>query len=194
MKISWPPTEETRWRITSLHTQKKRFFLPVLPLEQAYFAIRCLTEEPIQLELNTRNSKSFLFEAKPNEWTLLPYPIESHTLEVFWDSIEVSSECSLELASFQWNLRQYRMRVLLNEEGYMISAYKYNKNGHLMSMLPYEGEPFTASEDGYILHPNWLKTSAELFPLGRVFSTKKWPEDRYFPWRKNGEQQETSYE
>jgi hypothetical protein len=194
MKISWPPEEETGWRITSLKSQTHHFYLPVLPLEQAYFAIRFRAEQPIKAELKTVTPKSFFFEAKPDEWTLLPYAIESHTLGVFWDTLEVSTECSVELASFQWNLRQYRMRVLLNEDGYMICAYKYNKNGQLMSMLPYEEKPFNATEDGYILRPRQLKSSAELFGSGRVFSTKKLPEGRYFPWAKNGTEEKATYE
>jgi hypothetical protein len=194
MKVSWPPTEETGWRITSLQTNNKTIFFPVLPLEQAYFAIRFGTNEPVQLELKTLRSKSFLFEAQPNEWTLFPYCIESHTLGTFWDTLDVSIDCTVEIASFQWNLRQYRMRVLLNEDGYMICAYKYNKKGHLMSMMAYEGQPYKASEDGYILLPNQLKSSAELFPQGRVFSTKKLPDEGYFPWRKNGLQEKTAYE
>jgi hypothetical protein len=194
MKISWPPEEETGWRITSLQTQNNRLYLPVLPLEQAYFAVKFHTKEVIKVELKTLTSKSFFFEADPNEWVLLPYAIESHTLGVFWDTFELSAECSVELASFQWNLRQYRMRVLLNQEGYMICAYKYNKNGQLISLLAYEGKPHKASEDGYILRPQQLKTSAELFPTGRVFSTKKYPEGRYFPWVKNGAQEEKTYE
>ena len=187
MKVSWPPTEETGWQITSLQTNKTRIFFPVLPLEQAYFAIRFLTKEPVQLELKTLTSKGLLFEAQPNEWTLFPYCIESHTLGVFWDTLHVSMDCSVEIASFQWNLRQYRMRVLVNEDGEMVYAYKYNKNGHLISLLPYEGKPYTATEDGYILRTKELKSSAELFSQGKVFRTKP-------PLRKNGLQEETTYE
>lgn len=194
MKIPWPPEEESGWRITSLKTQKQQLFFPVLPLEQAFFAVRLRTEKPQDLELKTQTTKSFIFEANPNEWTMLPYVIESHTLGEFWNYLHVPIDCTVELASFHWNLRQYRMRVLLSEEGYMICAYKYNKNGQLMSMLSYEDKPYRASEDGYILRPRQLKSSAELFALGKTFSTKKLPESRYFPWMKNGAQEEKTYE
>lgn len=194
MKVPWPPTEETGWRLTPLKTNTKRIFLPVLPLEQAYVAIRCLTQDPVQVELTTRTSRSFLFEIPAAEWTVLPYPIESHTLGVFWDTLNTSIECTIEIASFQWNLRQYRMRVFLNEEGYMICAYKYNKNAQLISQLPYEDKPFKATEDGYVLYPKQVKASAELFGLGREFCTKKLPEDRYFPWRKNGAKEKATNE
>jgi len=194
MKVPWPPTEETGWRITSLKTHKQQLFFPVLPLEQAYFAIRFLVEKPLTLELKTQTTKAFVFQANPHEWTMFPYLIESHTLGEFWETIEVPIDCTVEIASFQWNLRQYRMRVLLNEEGYMICAYKYNKNGKLMSMLSYEEQPYRASEDGYILRPRQLKASAELFSLGKTFSTKKFPESRYFVWAKNGTQEEKTHE
>jgi hypothetical protein len=195
MKIPWPPEEEVGWRITSLKTHKQQLFFPVLPLEQAYFAIRLLADKPLDLELKTQTTKSFVFQAQPNKWTLLPYVIESHTLGEFWESLHVPVNCSIELASFHWNLRQYRMRVLLNEEGYMICAYKYNKNGQLMSMLPYENKPYyKTTEDGYILRPRQLKSSVEFFSLGWEFVTKKLPEGRYFPWMKNGTQEEKTYE
>jgi hypothetical protein len=194
MKIPWPPEEETGWRITSLQTHKKILYFPVLPLEQAYFAIRLQTEQLLELELETQTTKLFLFQAKPKEWTVLPYVIESHTLGEFWDSLRVPLDCTIELASFHWNLRQYRMRVIVDQEGYMTCAYKYNKNGQLISLLAYENKPYRASEDGYILRPQQLKSSAELFSLGKVFPTKKLPEGRYFPWLKNGTQEETTHE
>lgn len=196
MKLPWPPAEEKDWSLTTLQTRQVHY-LPVLQLHHAYLAFRILgPEEPITLTLNTETSRHFILHANPNEWTLFPYPLESHAVGCFWDTLQTSVPCKVELAAFEWNLRQFRMRVLLDSEGYMMCAYKYNKNGQLITFVAYQDKPFVLSEEAYYFLPLFLRNlpPTQLHATGSQLPVKRLPEGRCFPWMKNGTQEQATYE
>lgn len=183
MKFSWPPNEEQGWTFYTEKTKNNTLFFPLLPLHQAFLAIQSInTQEPITLFLRTNTSKDFTLILQPNEWTHLPYAIESHLITELYKYIETDKPCSIVLASYHWNLRQFRMRAYLASDGNMVFALKYNKNTQLISMPAYDNNGLLLSEDCYIcpLLQEMPKKQVHLVSAKTVLPTKILAEGRYF--------------
>lgn len=187
MKFSWPPSEDNGWTIYTEQAQKNTNFFPILPIHQAFLAVKTNAEIPITLFLRTRTAKEFVLNLQPKQWTYLPYAIEGHMIGELYTHLETDKPCKLDLGAYHWNLRQFRMRAYLDSEKNMLFAVKYNKNSQLMSMLAYDNNGLVLSEDCYVcpLLEQMPEKQIHLVSAKTVLQTKTLAEGRYFYSMKN---------
>ena len=150
MKILWPPEETKDWILEPVRCIQKKYFFTNFPKPTHIFLLgyRIIESTTPNLELITVDNKRFPLANEPHTWHTFPWPIESHTLCTVWSHIESTTEnLRLELAYYPNSLREYYMRVLLNSEGEMVFAYRYNKNGKLMWFSAYTTETMKLPEE-----------------------------------------------
>lgn len=183
MKFSWPPSEQKGWQIQTIKQKEKTFFLPLQKHSDLLLALRVLSKGQKNLEIPVGQQKSFTLQIQPEEWLMLPFPIEQHAIGPVWDSLVFDSEnIQLELAYHPWASRVFRMRALLNEDEEMLFAYRINKNGQTILYFPFEGRELKLAEDAYLIPPTHLinEKSIHLVSLNTSIPTKKMSESRYF--------------
>lgn len=160
MKITWPPSEQSGWSIEQniLQKEKNKIFFPFFRHDTVLLAILIITEKDIQTNVKAKahlRSNNYLsFKIQTNQWTYLPYPVESHAADTFWSHIELPSDLeikSYEWGFFSWNERLFRMRALITENNQLIAAYRINKKGQVISFIPIKDEEFTFTEDALLL-------------------------------------------
>lgn len=196
MKFSWPPDETKGWTIYTEKTDQNIVYFPLLPLHQAFLAVQTNTETPLTLFLRLRTAKEFVLTLQPKQWTYLPYAIEGHMIGELYTYIETDKPCTLNLASYHWNLRQFRMRAYVDSQNNMLMAIKYNKNSQLMSMLAYDNNGLLLSEDCYVcpLLEEMPEKQLHLVSAKTLLPTKTLPEGRYFSYMKNETQEQKTDE
>lgn len=157
MKITWPPSDQSGWQIEP-KTQKKdnnKIFFPFFRHDQVLLAIRVKGEQTnFAAKAWLQQQKYLEFTVNTNEWTALPYPVESHAADTFWSHIELESEVeinSYEWGFYSWNERLFRMRALITLDNILLAAYRINKNGQVISFIPIKDEQMTFTEDALLL-------------------------------------------
>lgn len=186
MRFQWPPSEEHGWRFETVKQTKNKtkIFFPIQKHNYILLGVRILDlAKPTQLVLSIAEGKEFSVKLNPGEWSMFPYPIESHAIDSVWQSLEVDLDtCLLELAYYHWENRQFRMRALVDSQGAMLLAYRINKNGQTVTYLSPKDHIMTLPEDTYVIPPTSLlnEKSILLQSSQTTLSVKKTPEGRYF--------------
>jgi hypothetical protein len=187
MRFTWPPSEEKGWEIQSFHQtekNKKTFFLPLQKQDHLLLAIRINAKEStIHIEIPVAEKKWFALTVSPNEWTMLPFPIEQHAIGAVWDHLELSiEECTIELGYYMWATRNFRMRAMVDSEKKVLFAYRINKKGNTDTYFPPKDHIMTLPEDTYIVPPTCQinEKSILLVSSQSNIDAKKTPESRYF--------------
>ena len=158
MKITWPPSEPDGWSFEEKKESTKTLFFPFFRHDKVLLAIRITNyefqEEIIKAKIHLTNTQYFEFQIPYNTWTFLPYPIETHANGSFWSHITLDSSnrpFQITWGLYPWNQRQFRMRALIDETGALLAAYRFNKNGQLMTFVPIKEEQMTLPEDTVLL-------------------------------------------
>lgn len=186
MRFQWPPSEEHAWTIQTIKKPKnqKNFFFPLQKHNHLLLGVRIQDiSQPVTLFFPISEGKCFQLELKPEEWAMLPYPIESHAVDTVWQPLELNLEnYTLDFAYYPWENRQFRMRALVDSEGHMVLAYRINKNGQTVTYLSPKDHTMLLPEDTYIIPPtNQInQKSIHLVSSQSRLQVKKAPEGRYF--------------
>jgi hypothetical protein len=157
MKITWPPSEHDGWSIEEKNEPKNIFYFPFFRHDTVLLSINIINYEfndSIKAKVFLQNGNYFDFVISYNTWTPLPFPIETHANGTFWSHITVDSSnrpFQIEWGFFPWNQRQFRMRGLIDENGVLLGAYRFNKNGQLITFIPIKDEQMTLPEDTILL-------------------------------------------
>jgi hypothetical protein len=157
MKITWPPSEHDGWSIEEKNEPKNIFYFPFFRHDTVLLSIYITnyeSNESIKAKIHLLNGSHFEFLIPYNTWTPLPYPIETHANGSFWSHISVDSSnrpFQIQWGFFPWNQRQFRMRGLIDEDGILLAAYRFNKNGQIMPFIPIKNEQMTLPEDTVLL-------------------------------------------
>lgn len=157
MKITWPPSEPDGWSFDEKIETTKTLFFPFFRHDKVLLAIKITNfdfEDSIKARIHLTNTNYFDFEIPYNTWTNLPYPIETHANGSFWSHISLDSSnkpFKISWAFYPWHQRQFRMRGLIDKEGVLLAAYRFNKNGQLMTFVPIKDEQMTLPEDTLLL-------------------------------------------
>lgn len=191
MKFKLPPSEDHGWTIYNEKATKNNYFFSILPHSEAFLAIFIEANEPVELLLKTKSPRHIQFIVQPNTWTLLPYALESYLLGSFFEALEFSkANIKFQLASYQWNVRQYRMKAYLDSKGDMLFVLKHNKNGQIICLPAYDDKGYEVSEDCYVYPPLYQMPEKQVHLLASRsrLPTKTLDQSRYFSWMKNDAQ------
>lgn len=199
MKFPWPPSEDSGFEIVGplrpekphettpqKKTKENTFFLPVQKQDTLLLAVRIKTNDlsSITLTIPVGGQKAFHLTCKHDEWTMLPYPIESHAIGAVWTTFEMEGEgiYSIDLGYYPWKTRSFRMRCLINDEREILLAYRINKNGQTICYLPPVTSSWKLPEDSYFVPKtsNINQESILLLSAQSEQRIKKVPESRYF--------------
>lgn len=181
MKITWPPSEPDGWSFEEKKEPTKTFFFPFFRFDKVLLAIKITNyefQDSVKAKLHLTNTNYFDFEIPYNTWTPLPFPIETHANGSFWSNISLDSSnrpFQVSWGFYPWNQRQFRMRGLIDDEGALIAAYRFNKSGQLMTFIPIKDEQMTLPEDTVLLpQVKQINTQSILLQSSRTkIATKK---------------------
>jgi hypothetical protein len=181
MKITWPPSEHDGWSIEEKKETTNTFYFPFFRHDKVLLAIYIRNydfNESIKAKIHLQNKSYFEFALPYNTWTALPFPIETHANGSFWSHITVDSSnrpFQVEWGFFPWNQRQFRMRGLIDENGVLLGAYRFNKNGQVITFIPIKDEHMTLPEDTVLLpQVKYINTQSIILQSSRTkIQTKK---------------------
>lgn len=156
MKFCWPPDETKNWILESVKLTQSKYFFSTFPKSSHILLLgyRIVENTTPNLRLVTLNKQEFILPNESNTWHMFPWPLEIHAIGTVWSHLEsVNENHTIELAYYPIALRQFYMRALLNEEGEMVFAYRYNKNGKLIWFSPYKTEIMSLPEETLTFPP-----------------------------------------
>lgn len=181
MKIPWPPSEHDGWSIEETKETTNIFHFPLFRHDKVLLSIYIRNKdvnESINAKIYLQNKTYFECIISYNTWTALPYPIETHANGTFWSHITLESSNTpfqIEWGFFPWSQRQFRMRGLIDETGILVAAYRFNKNGQVITFIPIKDEQMTLPEDTVLIpQVKYINTQSIILQSSRTtIQTKK---------------------